>query len=219
MTSTFRPLVLLIESRPILRAAIRTLLESGGCEVLEAGTCAEALSLRDGCNPDVFFMGVEVNSGDGIEGATALLRNIPGANIVQCFLESDEEAIATAIQLGVRGIVCKTASPTDLCEAIRTVALGGAYYFGIEERIFRRLDGGTRHEVQKLAPREVRVLRMIAQGKTSKEIAVALELAVETVRSYRKSIMRKLNVRNVAGLLRVALAEGLIPSARGAGES
>lgn len=219
LTSTFRPLVLLIENRPILRTAIRALLERGGCEALEAGTCAEALSFRNGCNPDVFFMAVGLNSGDGTEGATALLRHIPGANIVQWFLESDEAAISAAIQLGVRGIVRKTASADDLREAIRTVALGGAYYFGIPERIFSAPNGSDGQSVHKLAPREARVLQMIAQGKTSKEIAVALRLEVETVRFYRKSIMRKLNSHNVATLIRAAHAEGLIPFARGASES
>jgi DNA-binding NarL/FixJ family response regulator len=218
VSDTFRPRVLLIENRPIVRLAIKTLLDGGDFEVMEAGTCAEALSSRNGCRPDVFLMGVELSATDGIEAATTLLRSIPGANIVQWFLESDDEAVWTAIQLGVRGIVCKTASLSDLHQALRAVALGGACYFGVPEQIFSAPNGGNGQHEHRLAPREMRVLRMIAQGKTSKEIAVALQLGVETVRFYRKSIMRKLGAHNVAGLLKAANAEGLIPIARSVGE-
>ena len=184
---------------------------------MEAGAAAALRSYEESC-PDVILVGVELNSSDGMEATRSLLPNIPNANIVHWFLDSDEEAVSTALQLGVRGIVSKTATLNDLREALKAVALGGTYYFGVPERIFTAPNGKNGQQAPKVAPREMRVLRMIAQGKSSKEIAVALQLEVETVRFYRKSMMRKLNAHNVATLLRAANTEGLIPLSNGTGE-
>jgi DNA-binding NarL/FixJ family response regulator len=128
----------------------------------------------------------------------------------------DEESVVSSIRAGARGYVVKRASAGDLLDALRVVARGGSYLSPhVSEQLLARIrrgdaDTATRHPLlSQLTPREFQVPGLIVEGKASKEIAVMLDLGVETVRSYRKTMMKKLNVNNVAGLIRVALATGL----------
>lgn len=110
----------------------------------------------------------------------------------------------------------KKASSAELMEALRTVAEGGSYLSPqVSNRLLARIQRGP-HEpkedlgaLEGLSPREVQVLRMVAEGKTSKEIAALLNLGLQTVRSYRKTMMKKLGVTNVAGLTQLAISTGL----------
>src|SRR5919109_884329 len=108
-------------------------------------------------------------------------------------------------------MVLKKASSTELLDALRTVARGGSYLSSqVSDRLLTRIQRGDletmdRSPLESLSPRELQVLRLVAEGKTSKDIAVLLELGLQTVRSYRKALMKKLGVNNVAGLTQVAL--------------
>ena len=117
---------------------------------------------------------------------------------------------------GARAFVLKKASDEDLLDALRTVAKGGSYLSPqVSDRLLHRIQRGdlepkaTPSSLDDLAPRELQVLRLVAEGKTSKEIAVLLDLGLQTVRSYRKTMMKKLGVNNVAGLTQLALGAGL----------
>ena len=110
----------------------------------------------------------------------------------------------------------KKASSTELLDALRTVARGGSYLSSqVSDRLLHahpaRRPGDARPQLRSksLSPRELQVLRLVAEGKTSKDIAVLLDLGLQTVRSYRKTMMKKLGVNNVAGLTQLALAAGL----------
>jgi DNA-binding NarL/FixJ family response regulator len=116
----------------------------------------------------------------------------------------------------------KKASDNDLLEALRMVARGGAYLSPqVSDRLLTRIQKGDLESraapsaLEVLSPRELQVLRMVAEGKTSKEIAVLLDLREQTVRSYRKTMMKKLGVNNVAGLTQLALSTGLTQLPRG----
>jgi len=124
--------------------------------------------------------------------------------------------VLSAIRSGARGFLLKRASSDDLIDALRTVALGGSYLSSpVSDRLLRRIQSGEMQlrtsltPVDKLSPREQQVLRLIADGKTSKDIAVLLDLGEQTVRTYRKTLMKKLGVNNVAGLTQMALSAGL----------
>jgi DNA-binding NarL/FixJ family response regulator len=124
--------------------------------------------------------------------------------------------VVSAIRSGARAFVLKKASDADLLEALRTVAKGGSYLSPqVSDRLLNRIQRGDLDSkalptaLEKLSPRELQVLRLVAEGKTSKEIAVVLDLGLQTVRSYRKTMMKKLNVNNVAGLTQLALSAGL----------
>ncbi len=128
----------------------------------------------------------------------------------------DEHSVVSAIRSGARAFVLKKASDSDLVDALRTVAKGGSYLSPqVSDRLLSRIQRGDLESkplptvLEGLSPRELQVLRMVAEGKTSKEIAVMLDLGLQTIRSYRKTMMKKLNVNNVANLTQLALSAGI----------
>jgi DNA-binding NarL/FixJ family response regulator len=152
----------------------------------------------------------------GIETTSELLRQSPDARVIILSMYEDEDSVVAAMRAGARGFVLKQASEMDLVDALRTVGRGGTYLSPeVSDKLLRRLQNGnmeTRSQgpaVEGLSPRELQVMRMVAEGKTSKEIAVMLDLGLQTVRSYRKTMMKKLGVSNVAGLTQIALAAGV----------
>ena len=124
--------------------------------------------------------------------------------------------MVSAIRSGARAFVLKKASSTELLDALRTVARGGSYLSSqVSDRLLARIQRGDvdthdRSPLESLSPRELQVLRLVAEGKTSKDIAVLLDLGLQTVRGYRKMLMKKLGVNNVAGVTQIALAAGLM---------
>ena len=129
----------------------------------------------------------------------------------------DVNSVVGAIRAGARAFVLKKASEADLVGALRTAAKGGSYLSPqVSDRLLHRIQRGDLDPAKPLpsaldvlSPRELQVLRLVAEGKTSKEIAVLLDLGLQTVRSYRKTMMKKLGVNNVAGLTQLALASGI----------
>ncbi len=153
---------------------------------------------------------------NGVDATAELLRHYPSTKVIMLSVHDDEESVVSSIRAGARGYVVKRASSGDLLDAMRAVARGGCYLSPhVSERLLTRIRRGEgeaagRHPLlAQLTPREFQVLGLIVEGKASKEIAVMLNLSVETVRSYRKTMMNKLGVNNVAGLIRIALAAGL----------
>lgn len=212
--------VLLIEDCHILRVSLAGLLNASRRFelVAEAEDLDQALELYWATRPSVVFLGPGIIATQRISVVGGLLSNIPDAKIVVMLLHDDDRTVSEAVQSGVLGLLGRKASVETLLDVLIKIAGGGTHYEHMSDVLL-----GYLHEIgpaarQRLAPRELRVLRMVAEGKSSKEIASALGLAVETVRYYRKSIMRKLDVHNVAALLQVAFAEKLISIARGQSE-
>jgi DNA-binding NarL/FixJ family response regulator len=211
--------VLIVEDHKIMRDGIRALLDRGGEFTVagEAESGTEAIQICTEIHPDVVLMDIGLPGLNGVDATTELLRNCPNAKVIILSMYDDEESVVSSIRAGARGYVVKRASSGDLLEALRAVARGSSYLSpNVSERLLSRIRRGEEAEtagrhplLSQLTPREFQVLGMIVEGKASKEIAVMLSLGVETVRSYRKTMMKKLNVNNVAGLIRVALAAGL----------
>jgi len=165
---------------------------------------------------DVILMDIGLPGLSGIETTSELLRHSADTRVIILSMYEDEDSVVSAMRAGARGFVLKQASEMDLVDALRTVARGGTYLSPeVSDKLLRRLQNGnmeTRSQgpaVEGLSPRELQVMRMVAEGKTSKEIAVMLDLGLQTVRSYRKTMMKKLGVSNVAGLTQIALAAGV----------
>ncbi len=210
--------VLLVEDHKIMRDGIRALLDRSGefAVVGDAESGSEAVQICTETRPDVVLMDIGLPGLNGVDTTTELLRQTPGLKIIMLSMYDDEESVVSSIRAGARGYVVKRASAGDLLDALRVVARGGSYLSPhISEQLLARIrrgdaDTASRNPLlSQLTPREIQVLSLIVEGKASKEIAVTLDLGVETVRSYRKTMMKKLNVNNVAGLIRVALAAGL----------
>jgi len=209
--------VVLVDDHKLVRDGVRTILERGAefHVVGEAETGADAVHLCRKSQPDIVLMDIGLPGMNGIETTNELLRHCPGIKVIILSMFDDENSVVSAIRSGARAFVLKKASSIELLDALRTVARGGSYLSSqVSDRLLMRIQRGDlatreRSPLEALSPREVQVLRLVAEGKTSKDIAVLLDLGLQTVRSYRKTMMKKLGVNNVAGLTQLALAAGL----------
>ena len=210
--------VLLVDDHKIMRDGIKAILKhSDEFHVMgEAENGSDAVQMCRRSKPAIILMDIGLPGLNGIEATTEILRYCPDTKIVMLSMYDDEHSVVSAIRSGARAFVLKKASDNDLLDALRTVAKGGSYLSPqVSDRLLSRIQRGDLEAKQMpsalegLSPRELQVLRMVAEGKTSKEIAVALNLGLQTVRSYRKTMMKKLAVNNVAGLTQLALSAGL----------
>jgi DNA-binding NarL/FixJ family response regulator len=219
--------VLLVDDHKIMRDGIKAILRhSDDFFVMgESENGTEAVQICKNKTPDIILMDIGLPGLNGIETTTEILRHCPDAKIVILSMYDDEHSVVGAIRSGARAFVLKKASDNDLLDALRTVAKGGSYLSPqVSDRLLKRIQKGdleakpVSSALEVLSPRELQVLRLVAEGKTSKEIAVMLDLGLQTVRGYRKTMMKKLGVSNVAGLTQVALAAGVtrfpMPAAR-----
>jgi DNA-binding NarL/FixJ family response regulator len=218
--------IVLVDDHKIMRDGISAILQRAGEFVVlgEADNGVDGVRICKELRPDVVLMDIGLPGLNGIEATTELLRHVPGSKVVMLSMYDDEHSVISAIRAGARAFVLKRASDHDLLDALRTVAKGGSYLSPqVSDQLLHRIQRGDLESnaapsaLASLSPRELQVMRMVAEGKTSKEIAGMLDLGLQTVRSYRKTLMRKLGVNNVAGLTQVALAAGLTRLPRAAG--
>jgi DNA-binding NarL/FixJ family response regulator len=217
--------VLLVDDHKIMRDGIKAILSrSEEFRVVgEAASGPDAVQFVKRKAPAMVLMDIGLPGLNGVETTAEILRYFPECKIVILSMYDDEESVVTAIRSGARGFILKKASDMDLVEALRMVARGGAYLKsrGVRPVPRTRTSGATsnrarlRQPIESLSPREVQVLRMVADGKTSKEIATVLDLREQTIRSYRKTMMKKLKVNNVAGLTQLAMSSGRDQSVAG----
>jgi DNA-binding NarL/FixJ family response regulator len=210
--------VLLVDDHKIMRDGIKAILRhSEEFQVMgEAESGTEAVQFCRAKRPDIILMDIGLPGLNGIETTTEILRHSPEVKIIILSMYDDEHSVVSAIRSGARAFVLKKASDDDLLNALRMVAKGGSYLSPqVSDRLLHRIQKGDLDSrpapsaLNGLSPRELQVLRLVAEGKTSKEIAVMLDLGLQTVRSYRKTMMKKLGVNNIAGLTQVALSAGV----------
>ena len=216
--------VLLVDDHKIMRDGIKAILNrSGEFRVAgEAENGSDAVQFVKKFHPQMVLMDIGLPGLNGVETTAEILRYQPECKIVILSMYDDENSVVSAVRSGARAFVLKRASDGDLLEALRIVAAGGMYLSPqVSDRLLSRIQKGDLESramptvLESLSPREVQVLRLVAEGKTSKEIAVLLDLREQTVRSYRKTMMKKLGVNNVAGLTQLALSTGLTNAAHG----
>ena len=210
--------VLLVDDHKIMRDGIKAILKhSDEFHVVgESENGSDAVQMCKRLRPQIVLMDIGLPGLNGIEATTEILRHTPETKVVILSMYDDEHSVVSAIRSGARAFVLKKASDNDLLDALRTVAKGGSYLSPqVSDRLLNRIQRGDLEAknvpsaLEGLSPRELQVLRLVAEGKTSKEIAVMLDLGLQTVRSYRKTMMKKLGVNNVAGLTQLALSAGL----------
>ena len=218
--------VLLVDDHKIMRDGIKAILERTGefRVVGEAENGTDSVQLVKRLRPHIVLMDIGLPGLDGVETTIEILRVQPDSKIAILSMFDDENSVVAAIKAGARAFLLKRASDTDLVEALKMVAAGGMYLSPqVSDRLLHRIRKGDLESrtgsptADILSPRELQVLRLVADGKTSKEIAVLLDLREQTVRSYRKTMMKKLGVNNVAGLTQLALAQGLTQASRAQG--
>lgn len=210
--------VLLVDDHKIMRDGLKAILRSH-IEYRIAGEAAsghEAVQMAKSLRPQVVVMDLNLPGLSGLEATSEIMRHLPGTRIVVLSMYDDDATVMEAMRAGARGFVMKSGSDEDLIQALGTVARGGSYLSPrIAEQFLLHIrkgdvnQVGAVHELDRLSPRERQVMRLVAEGKSSKEVAGLLDLGVETVRGYRKTLMKKLGVTNVAELTQLALKLGV----------
>ena len=225
MLSAMQYDVLLVDDHKIMRDGIKAILtRTSEFHVAgEAENGTDAVQFVKTFRPHLVLMDIGLPGLNGVETTAEILRHQPDSKVIILSMYDDENSVVSAIRSGARAFILKKASDNDLLEALRMVAAGGMYLSPqVSDRLLTRIQKGdmeprkTPAALESLSPREVQVLRQVAEGKTSKEIAVLLDLREQTIRSYRKTMMKKLGVNNVAGLTQLALSKGLTQSGRAA---
>jgi len=208
--------ILLADEHQILRDGLKNILEQTPdfAVVDEVSTGPDVVKHSRAACPDLVIMDLALPGMSGVHATIETLRQCPRTRIVILSANADENALVSAFRSGARAFLLKTASSADLLDAVRIVSQGG-FYMGahISDLILARLQCGDltsrKSSLEGLSPREQQVLRLIAEGNTTKDVANVLGLEVQTARTYRKTLMKKLGVTNVAGLTRVAIDAGL----------
>lgn len=208
--------VVLADDHRLLRAGIRLLLEGvEGIEVVaEAADGREAVEHVRTHRPHVLVTDITMPELNGLEAAGQVAREFTGTRVLVLSMHANEEFVGQAIRAGATGYLLKDAAPEEVEAAIRTVARGDTY---ISPAVSKHLVAGYVRQTQGndsptevLTPRQREVLQLIAEGNTTKQIARKLVISVKTAETHRTQLMDRLDIHDVAGLVRYAVRKGLI---------
>jgi len=210
--------VLLVDDHRLLRDGLKAILEETADfhVVAETGNGTTAVALCAKLEPDLVVMDLLLPGINGIEAATEIAHRFAATKVIILTMNEDENSVVAAFRSGVRGFLVKKASSSDLLAALRTVAQGGCYVGSdVASHLLSRIQRGDLelkdlpNPTAILSAREKQILRLVAAGQTTKDIASLLDLGIQTVRTYRKTVMKKIGVTNAAGLTQVAFSAGL----------
>jgi len=204
--------VLLADDHLIVRQGLRDMLTREGFKVVaEAADGRDAVRLAEETRPDVAVLDLSMPLLNGLDAAREILRKAPRTGPVLLTMHTEEPYVLDALRSGVRGYVLKTQASADLVQAIRDVARGAIYLSPrVSGVLVQAFNSKTEPGRDPLSRREREVLQLIAEGKTTKEIAGLLGVSVKTAESHRSRIMDKLNIHETAGLVRYAIRRGMI---------
>ncbi len=210
--------VLIADDHTVVRAGIRLLLEKQeDIEVVgEARDGYEAVAREQELAPDIVLMDLAMPGLSGLEATRRITKEGKGAKVVALTMHQDDEYFFQALNAGASGYVLKEISPGELVAALRAVHQGGVWFHPglgrklLDDYLHRVEMGEERESFGRLTEREREVLRLIAQGHTTREIAEMLCLSPRTVERHRANIMGKLDLHNRAELVRYAVRKGLI---------
>jgi DNA-binding NarL/FixJ family response regulator len=210
--------VLLVEDHTLVRAGIRELLRNlDGIEVVaEASNGREALELIEKHIPNVVLMDIAMRGMNGLEVAERVIKQYPRVHVVMLSQYTDEEYVRQSLNVGANGYIPKDAATSELEIAIRAAAQGETYLNPsiskhLIENYLRRPESTT-GQLKQLTPRQREVLQLIAEGNTMNRIAKVLNISVKTVETHRAQLMERLDIHDVAGLVRYAVRVGLVTS-------
>lgn len=210
--------VLLADDHQIFRDGLRPLLTAQpDIEVVaEAETGPEALELARQHVPDIAILDISMPDMTGLEVARHLADELPAIRVIFLSMHSDRRYVIEALRTGARGYLLKDAGFDELLAAVRSVCDGHVYLgAAVNEQVIRDYlslaDPADSTALAPLSSREREVLKLLAEGLATKQIADRLAISIKTVETHRKSIMDKLEIRSVAELTKMAIREGLTP--------
>jgi two-component system, NarL family, response regulator NreC len=206
------PRILLADDHVIVRQGFRALLEREGLEVVaEAANGHEAVRLAGELLPDVAVLDFAMPLLNGLDAAKEIRQRSPRTRTILLTVHTEDHYVLEALRTGVHGYVVKTQAAADLVQAIREIR-GNAIYLSptISRAVVEAYFDKATPPGDVLSLRERQVLQLVAEGKTTKEIAGVLGVSIKTADSHRARIMRKLDIHDTAGLVRFAIRRGLI---------
>ena len=207
--------LLVVDDHPVVRRGINLCLaKQERIEIVgEAGDGREAVRKARELHPDIILMDIDMPQMSGLAVTELLHKELPGIKVLILSMHGSTEYVLRILQSGARGYVLKNAPSEELSRAIDVVQAGETYFSADIARValnqYVRGNGDTQ-SAPSLTNREREVLILIADGLSNKEIACQLGVGVRTVETHRERIMRKLDIHNVAGLTKFAIAQGLI---------
>jgi two-component system NarL family response regulator len=199
--------ILLADDHPSLRTGLASILSSqpGLAVVAEAGSGRETVEKAAATTPDVLIVDLRMPDGDGIQTIKELVAANPQVKVLVLTTYDNEEDIFNALEAGARGYILKDTTSEEIIEAVRMIHEGKRYLPpGIAARLADRMIRPA------LTPRELDVLRLVSRGRTNKEMAAAMFISEETVKSHMKGLFQKLGVHDRAEAVGIALQRGLL---------
>ena len=206
--------VVIADDQALVRAGIRSLLSADHTidVVGEAGNGIEAVQLARELSPDLILMDINMPGLNGFEATARLCEELPGTKVIVISQHDDEVTARRAVKAGAKGYVLKAGPVEELFAAIRAVCRGQSYFVSpIGDYLATWAAGGPAAPdlLARLSLRQREVLQLIAEGRSTKEIAYLLKLSGSTVDTHRTELMRRLDLHDVASLVRFAIREGL----------
>jgi DNA-binding NarL/FixJ family response regulator len=210
--------VLLAEDHLLVRASLRSLLERvADVEVVaEADDGRQAIEKTNEHRPDIVLMDISMPGMNGMEATRQIVKALPEIKVVVLSMHTNEEFVLQALRAGASGYVLKGSPPQELEMAIGAVARGELFLSPAISKgliaVFLSQTADRASPLDQLTPRQREILQLVAEGKSSKEIARLLNASVKTVESHRQGLMDRLNIHDVPGLVRFAIRHGLVSS-------
>jgi len=204
--------ILLADDHVVVRQGLRALLERAGFEVVgEAGDGQQAIRLAEELQPDVAVLDVAMPLLNGIDAARGIIKVSPRTRTLLLTMYTEGRNVLAGLRAGVRGVVVKSRAFDELLRAIQTICKGDTYLSpDVSNVVVESYVASADTREPYLRDRERQVLQLVAEGKTTKEVAATLGISVKTAESHRLKIMERLDIHDTAGLVRYAIREGLI---------
>ncbi len=208
--------IILVDDHKIVRDGIAQCLRNhSDLEIVaEAGDGHSAIRLVKEHSPDVVVMDIGMPDLNGVEATRKVIADDPRVRVIALSMHSDSRFVGRMLRAGARGYLLKDCAVDELAEAIRKVVGGGVYLSAgitgiVVDDYVRQLSSGEKPTDSPLTDREREVLQVLAEGKTTKQIALQLHVSVKTIETHRQRIMEKLRLHSVAELTKYAIREGL----------
>jgi two-component system, NarL family, response regulator NreC len=204
--------IVLADDHVLVRQGLKSLLEREGFQVVaEASDGQEALSHVGSLQPDIAVMDISMPTLNGLNAAREISRASPKTKTILLTQHDESQYIREALEAGVKGYVLKNQVASDLLLAIRQVSRGQVYLSpGVSSAVMEAYQAKSERFENPLTPRERQVLQLIAEGKSTKDVASLLGISVKTAESHRTRLMQKLDIHETASLVLYAVRHGIV---------